>query len=94
MGFHIGGIDRGGERKHAFGDQGIEDVSPYPAPGPAVEAIVDGGRRAVPGGAVLPAAAGLQHMQNTADHPAVIHPPRARLVLRQMRLDRRPCIIA
>jgi hypothetical protein len=32
-------------------------------------------------------------MQNAGDHPSVIHPPRARLVLRQVRLDRCPRLV-
>jgi hypothetical protein len=46
--------------------------------------------RAVRGGRILPAAANFQHVQNAADHPAVIHPRLARLPVRQVGFDPRP----
>lgn len=90
MRFHVAGVDRSRQREHAFGRQSIEHVGPQPAPGPAVEAVVDRRGRAVFGWAVLPATAFLQYVQDAADHSAIIDPARARLVLRKVRLDRRP----
>ena len=57
-----------------------EDAGPQAAMAPAIEAVVDRGRRAVFGRAILPAAPGAQHMDDTADDTPVIHPPRPRLV--------------
>lgn len=64
------------------------------AVGPAVEPVVDRGRRAVFGRAVDPAATGSEDMDDARNHPPVIDTPRARLVLRDMRLDQRPLRIA
>ena len=62
--------------------------------GPAVEAVVDRRRGTILGRAVLPAAADLEHMQDAGVHPTVIDPAGARLVLGQMRFDRRPLLVA
>ncbi len=62
-------------------------------PRPAVETIVHRRRRTVFGGAVLPATATLENMDNAADDPAVIHPTGAGLVLRKVRFDRRPGVV-
>jgi len=75
-------------------DQRFQNVVPDLLVGPAVEAVVDRRVRAVFRRAVTPAAAGLQNMQDAADYPSVIDPPGARLVPRQMRLYRRPGIVA
>lgn len=59
-----------------------------------MEAIVDGGRGAVDRWRVLPPAAGLQDMNDAAEHAAIVHPSGARLIGRQQWLDRRPLVIA
>ena len=63
------------------------------SPRPAVETVVYGRWRTVFGGAVLPATAALENMNDAADDPPVIHPTSAGLVLRKVRLDRRPSLI-
>ena len=44
-------------------------------------------------GAVLPATATLEHMDDAADNPTVVNTMSPRLVLRKVRLDRRPRLI-
>jgi hypothetical protein len=46
-------------------DQGVQEPLPKPTSGPAVEAIVDRGRRAVDRWAILPSTAGAQDMDDT-----------------------------
>ena len=94
MRLDVGAVDSGRMGQHARRDQRLQDVAPDLPAGPAVEAVVDRRVRAVFRWAVAPAAAGLQNMQDATDDPPVIDPPGARLVLRQMRLDRRPGIVA
>jgi hypothetical protein len=60
---------------------------------PTVETVVDRRRWTVFGRVVLPAAAALENMDDTADNPAVVHPTGAGLVRRKVRLDRRPRVI-
>ena len=86
----VGAIDCGGVHKHSFGHQGLEDAKPKSVPGPAVEAVVDGGVRPVILGAITPPAACLEDVQNAADDPSIIDPSCPRLVHRQMRFDRHP----
>jgi hypothetical protein len=43
--------------------------------------------------AVAPSTANPENVDDARDHPAIIDPPRARLVLRQKRLDHRPLLI-
>lgn len=90
MRLDVAAVDLGGLGDPALLGQGGEDAAPHAAPAPPVPAVVDRRRRAVIRRAVLPATAALEHMHDPRDHPPVIHPPRARLVLRQMRLNRRP----
>jgi len=83
--FHVGAlVDRALRRQQA-----PEDA----APAPAVSPVVDGRRRTVCGRHVLPASAVLQHVGDAGDHPAIVDPSRSRLVLRQVRLDRRPRLV-
>src|SRR5258708_9716495 len=73
--------------------QGLEQSLPEPAPGPPVEAIVDRRGRSVEGRAILPTATHLEHMNDAADHPSIVDPTRARLIVRQQRFDRRPLLL-
>ena len=52
--------------------QGFKQSPPYSFGRPAVEAIIDGCRGTVTGGAILPTAARSQNMDDPADDPAVI----------------------
>ena len=49
-----------------------EEIFPDATPCPAREAVIDGGIRAILGWAIAPAAAGLQHVNDSADHAAII----------------------
>lgn len=55
------------------GPQALETVFPQPAPRPSHKAVVNRRRRAVFRRTIAPTAAAFQHMQNAADHPAIIH---------------------
>src|SRR5437879_4345909 len=70
-----------------------EQVLPYTAPRPPHKAIVNRRRRAVLRRAIAPPAAALQHMQDAADHAAIIHAILAAYVRRQMRLDPSPLLV-
>lgn len=69
--------------------EGGENATPEAPMAPSVEAVVYSRRRTVVGPKILPAAPDPQHMNNAADDPAVIYPPRPRLVPRQKWLNRR-----
>jgi hypothetical protein len=73
--------------------QGLEQSLPKPAPGPPVEAIVDRRRRTIEVRTIFPAAAHLEHVNDAADHPAIVDPTRARLIAWQQRFDRRPLLL-
>ena len=49
-----------------------EEIFPDATPCPAREAVIDGGVRAILGWAIAPAAAGLQNVNNSADHAAIV----------------------
>jgi hypothetical protein len=49
-----------------------KEIFPDATPCPAREAVIDGGVRAILGWAIAPAAAGLQNMNNSADHAAIV----------------------
>lgn len=89
MRFHIAAVDLAGLGAPPFLGQGRQDTV-HAASAPAVPAIVDGRRGIILARAVGSATAALQHVHDTRYHPSVIDPPGPRLVLRQVRLDRRP----
>ena len=67
--------DRAVEQVHIvrFGlDQGVQQALPQAAPGPAMEAVVDRGRRAVGRWTILPATAGAQKVDDPAQDPAIV----------------------
>lgn len=73
--------------------QGFKQPPPYSFGGPAMEAIVDGCRRAVTGGTILPTAARSQDMNDPADNPAVVGSMRAGLVCWKQGSDHRPLLV-
>ena len=93
MRLHVAAVYRHGGGDPLARCQSRQDSSPMVTARPAIEAVVDRRRRAVFGRAVLPAAAALQNMDDTADDPTIIHPARTGLVLRKMGGNRRPGII-
>src|SRR6056297_698813 len=94
MGLDVAAVDLGRLRNPALFSQGREDSGPDPAPAPSVPAIVDSGRRAVFRRAIRPAPTALEHVNYSRNHPPIINASRPGLVLRQLRLDRSPGLIA
>jgi len=70
----------------------MKDVRPNPLGRPAHEAIIERFARAVDRRRVRPTTAGLQHMNDAADHPPVIHPGHAPRVRGQKRLQARKLV--
>lgn len=89
----VGVVDRGTRRDHTGIHQCVEQLEPEATARPAVEPVVDRREWPVIGRAVAPATADLQHMHDARDHPPVVYPSRAQLVLGQMRFDRCPRFI-
>jgi len=81
---HVTGADR---------DQSGEQPLPNAAMGPSIETVVDRRGRAEERRTILPTTAHFQHVNDTAQDPAIILAMRARLVLRQQRLDRIPLCV-
>jgi hypothetical protein len=85
------------EREHhgifARFSQGFKDCAPSAALGPAIEAIVDRGVRAVFARTVAPSGAGLQHVNDAAEDAAVVVPTRPRQSSRQVRFNPCPLLI-
>lgn len=75
-------------------DEGLQEALPQPAARPTMEAIVDGGRRSVDRGTILPAATDPQDVDDAAQDTSIIDPPRTRSTARQQRLDDCPLPIA
>ena len=93
VGAHGGAVDAQIIGRVRLRRQGGKDARPQATMAPAVEAVVDRGRGAVFGRAVLPTATDAQHMDDTADDTPVVHPPRTWLVPGKQRLDGRPGLI-
>ena len=70
--------------------QSFKQPPPYTFGRPTMEAIVDGGRGAVASRTILPPAASSQHMDDAANHPAVVGSMGAGLVRWKQRRDHRP----
>ncbi len=85
------------ERQHKRVFAGLGESFKHSAPslglGPTIEAIVDRRVRPVFIGAITPAAAGLQHVDDAADDAAVIDTRRSLQSARQMRRDARPLLV-
>ncbi len=90
---HIGGVDGDIIGSRARRGQRLQHSSPEPFSRPTVETIVDRRGRSVFLGAVLPAAAAFQDMEDTADDAAIVLSTSAGLVAWHERLDRRPLLI-
>lgn len=94
MDLDVAAADLGRLRNPALLGQGREDSGPDSPAAPSVPTIVDRRRGAVFRRAIRPAPAAFEHMNNPRDHSTIINPSRAGLVLRQLRLDRSPGLIA
>src|SRR5215210_3262474 len=64
VGLDVGGVDGTLVGNGARAGQALEQASPQTLVRPPVGAVVDGGARPVGCGAVAPAAAGLEHVEN------------------------------
>ena len=73
--------------------QRLEQIDPEAFARPAVEAVVDRGRRAILHRAIAPAAPDLEDMDDAGDHPAIIHTAGTALVPWQKRFDNGPLFI-
>src|SRR5271154_5869023 len=71
----------------------VEQVDPGAFCRPADIAVVEGFPRPVFWRSIDPASAGPQHIDDPANHPAIVHPRLASRVRRQMRLDLRKLIV-
>src|SRR5690606_15532567 len=71
----------------------LEDAMPDAPLRPAMVAVVDCLCGAVFGWNVPPSAADLQDVKDAGDDPAVIDPRLAGLSMRQVRFERRPCLV-
>jgi hypothetical protein len=76
MGLDVGGIDRGRSVDARQTRQSIKDIGPNPLTAPAIEAIVDRRVRPVDLRAITPARPTAQHVNDAANHPAIINPTR------------------
>lgn len=86
MRLHMRAVEQHFRRRAARGGQGEEGVLPNALVAPAHEPIVERLGRTVGRSGVLPAAAGLQNLDDAADHPAVVDPSHAARVCRKERL--------
>ena len=64
----------------------MENIGPHSLGRPAHEAVVEGFARPVDRRRIDPTASGLQNMNDSADHPAVVHPELATRVCGKKRL--------
>jgi hypothetical protein len=94
MDFHMAAVERDLTGRIAVAGNCLEYLLPNAALAPAREAIVDCLVRPVFARAVLPATADPLHVHDAAQNPTIILSLRAGLVLRQMRLDLRPLLVA
>jgi hypothetical protein len=58
--------------------QSFESLAPEPLRAPTIVTVIYRGRGTIFGWTVLPPAARAQHVENTADDPAVVYPVRTR----------------
>src|SRR5258708_38443260 len=88
-----GAVDGGAGVDAAVAGQGLEDAMPDALTAPAVEAGIDRRVRPVLHRAIAPPRARLQHVDNTAQNPAVIHVTSALAAPGKMRLDPSPSLV-
>lgn len=94
MGLDVGRVDRSRSIHAPRAGQGINDMGQNSLTAPAIEVIIDRRVRPVDLRAIAPARTTTQHMDDAADHPAIIGPMRPALPPRKQRLDPPPLPIA
>src|SRR6266849_1628994 len=87
MRLHGRGVDQNLSGRTASRGQGMENVDPHAFGSPSDKSIVQRLSRPVDVRGIDPATTGLEHMDDAADHPAVIDPRLAARVPRQQRLE-------
>ena len=94
VGFHMSAIHQHLDRRAARGGERLEHPPPDAAAGPAHEPVVQRLARAVGRRCIRPTAARPQHMDDPADHAAVVDAGNAADVSRQQGFKPRPLRIA
>ncbi len=94
VGFDSGTVDQHLRRRSVGRGQGMKDVSPHALGGSAHKAVVKRLPRTINRWRVGPATAGLQDMNNPADHSPIIHPRLAPRVGGKKRLKPRKLPLA
>src|SRR5262249_62314523 len=87
---NMGGINHLGVRRSTIAGKLSEQVFPDAATGPAREAVIDRGWRAIGLRTIAPSAAAPQHVYDPAHHPTIIHPRLAANIAPQRRLHPPP----
>ena len=93
MRLHGGTVDEHLGWRTAGARERMEELDPDALRRPADEAVVERLVRAVDARRIDPAPAGLQDVDDPADHPAIIDPRLASCVGRQVRLDPRELLV-
>ena len=83
MRLDVSAVDGRAFRHRAADGQSLDKIDPEAFARPAVEAIVDCGRRTILFWTVAPTAPNLEDVNDARDHPAIINPTSATLVPRQ-----------
>jgi hypothetical protein len=94
VGFDVCGVDHLRVCGSSIPSKLSEQIFPYAAPRPANEAIVDRRRWTISFRAIAPAAAAPEHVHDPADYAPVIGALDTTYILRQMRLNPRPLLVA
>src|SRR5271167_151369 len=93
MGLHSGAVDQDLLGRPSGLRKRVEQADPDAFCRPADIAVVEGFPRPVFWRSVDPATAGPQHIDDPADHPAIVYPRLASRVRRQMRFDLRKLLV-
>ena len=93
LGFDVGRVEGGRFAGPSGPGQGLQHGGPEAAARPPVEAVVDGRVRAVLARAILPAAAGLDDVQDARQNGAIVLAMRTGLVCRHERRDYVPVLV-
>ena len=93
MRLHGGTVDQHLGRRPAHARQRMEQVNPDALGSPANEPVVKRLSWPVDGRRINPAPTRLQHVDDAADHPEVVHPRLAARVRGQVRRDLRELLV-
>ena len=93
MSLHGGTVDEDVRRRADGGGQGVKELRPHAFGRPTNVPIIERLPRTIRGRCIDPAPAGLQDVDDAADHAAVVDPRLAPCVLRQMRRNPRELLV-